>query len=123
MLLIATWNQFQDSATEDPEAVRWYNETKPASIHDYHTHQLDTQWFVHFEDRTELHIDTEVTGTVLFNIEAGVWQVRGENFQTFLLNLGDPFAPDDQIIAELWTFPTSYRCEIVRYSPWPLLLV
>jgi hypothetical protein len=42
------------------------------------------------------------------------WMVTGPGIATVGLELHDPNAKDEQIIAELYTFPMVYRANIVR---------
>lgn len=45
---------------------------------------------------------------------ARTWAVSGEGVEPFGLDLTDPRAKDDQIIAELSTYPIVYRTRIHR---------
>ena len=62
-----------------------------------------------------------LTALVKFDEVAGVWAVSGHGVTPAALDLTDPDAPDDQIIAELYTFPVVYRARIHRpeHSPTP----
>ena len=68
-----------------------------------------------FDDYTELHLDTELVAQVILDFERSVWSVRGPNIKTFFLNLAHPLALDEEMQAELWRFPTTYRAKVVRF--------
>jgi hypothetical protein len=117
MELIAKWAKHQDSSMEEPYSVRWANGT-PATVEDFKRHQVDTHC-LRFDElgQVEQHFFPEIIAEATFDRDAKDWVVKGQGFATFGLELNDPEAKDEQIVAELYTFPTVYRTNIVRSVP------
>jgi hypothetical protein len=117
MELIARWTKHQDASMEEPQSVRWANDT-PAIVDDFQRHQLDTHC-LRIDEQGQLvqHFFPEIVAEVTFDQDVRDWVVRGPGVTTVGLELNDPNANDEQIIAELYTFPTVYRANIVRSEP------
>jgi hypothetical protein len=114
MRLTARWTKDQDSSIEEPCSVRWSNGTA-ATLDDYRKHQLDTHT-LRFDgpDYVELHMYPEIVAKVTFSRAVKDWVVSGPGIPTFGLELNNADAEDEQIIAELYTFPIVYRANIIR---------
>jgi len=112
--LIACWTPNQDPGMEIPTSLKWGDDS-PATLEDFIRHQLDTHTFVtgRFGER-EQHIFPDVVAEVIFDRLADDWVVRGPGVVTAALELHNPEATDDEIAAELFTFSTVYRAQIVR---------
>jgi len=114
MELIATWTSGQDPSVEDPYAVRWIDGT-PATLDDYRRHSLDTHTFLPYAgDAIELRMFPGVVAEVRYDEADGHWMVNGPGVSPATLDLTDPNALNEQIIAELYTFPVVYRANIKR---------
>jgi hypothetical protein len=59
----------------------------------------------------------EIVAEVTFDRDAKDWIVRGPGVTTVCLELNDPNAKDDEIMAALYTFPVVYRANVVRFAP------
>jgi hypothetical protein len=117
MKLIASWTKDQDASMDEPSLVKWGDGTA-ATLDDFRKHELDTHTF-RFDgsNHLELHIFPDIVAEVTFDRAAKDWVVRGPGVVTVGLELNDPNAKDDEIIAELYTFPIVYRANIVRSDP------
>jgi hypothetical protein len=114
MVLIALWNHDQNFSIEEPVAVRWYDGTV-ATIAEYHEHKLDTHTFVTPSAQTvELHMFPSIVAEVAYEKNLGAWRLSGRGVIPSTLSLTDPYAKDDEIIAELFASPIVYRANIVR---------
>lgn len=92
-----------------------WEDGSPATMADYREHLLDTHSLHEGGDGgMENHMYPEIVAEVVYDPFAGDWVVRGPDAITAALELHDPNATDDQIIGELFTFPTVYRAKIVR---------
>lgn len=116
MILIACWTQDQDPSVEHPKSVRWADGRK-ATLDDYQRHMLDTHKLIY--DGTglmELHMFPNIVAEVSYDLQAKAWMVSGRGVIPQMLDITDPQAEDDQIIAELYSFPVVYRAIIKRTS-------
>jgi hypothetical protein len=114
MKLIAKWKPKLEPAHDEPSSVVWEDGTA-ATLNDYRTHELDTHSLHASDDGgTECHMFPDIVAEVTFDRDARDWVVRGPGFATVGLELNDPHAKDEQIIAELYTFPIVYRANIIR---------
>jgi hypothetical protein len=114
MRLIATWTKDQDVGTELPSSLKWNNGT-PATLDDYERHQLDTHSLHASDDGgMESHMFPEIVAEVTFHRDVQDWVVTGPGVATVGLELHDPNAKDERIIAELYSFPLVFRANIVR---------
>ena len=114
MRLIAKWKPELEPAYDEPSSVVWEDGT-PATLNDYRTHELDTH-SLHATDNggMECHMFPEIVAEVTFHRDVQDWVVTGPGVATVGLELHDPNAKDEQIIAELYTFPLIFRANIVR---------
>jgi len=114
MRLTARWQKDQDTTREEPCSIKWSDGTS-ATLNDYRSHQLDTHSLRFDEpDHVALDIYPDIVAEVTFDRDARDWVVRGTGVATVGLELHDPNAKDEQIIAELYTFPIVYRANIIR---------
>jgi hypothetical protein len=114
LILIASWARDQDFSVEDPRSVRW-EDGSPATLNDYHEHLLDTQKVINEGDGDiELHMFPSIVAEVSFDTSVKAWVVTGRGVIPATLDVTDPQAKDDQIIADLSTFPIVYRAVIKR---------
>jgi hypothetical protein len=114
MALIAKWNRNQDPSMERPSSVRWEDGTR-ATHDDYLQHMLDTHTLVgDCEDGVEVRMFPGVVAEVRYDHSAQTWTVGGGGVTPFALDLTDPNAPDDQIMAALYTLPMVYHSNIYR---------
>lgn len=114
MKLVATWRQGQGPDTEGPTSVVWENGDR-ATFDDYRRHELDTHFWVE-NDRCEMerHMFPDIVADVAFDARVRDWVVTGQDVVPGALDLKDPNAPDSEIFAALFTFPTYYRPRINR---------
>ena len=104
---------------EEPHFVKW-SDGRAATVDDYRRHQLDTHTFrVDGSNLLERHIFPDIVAEVTFDRDAKDWVVRGPGIATVGLELNNPNAKDDEIMAELYTFPIVYRAKILRSEPKP----
>lgn len=114
LALVSSWTPSQDPTVDPPAFVRW-EDGSPGTITDYISHLDDThKWVVDASEGIQRICYPSLTALVKFDDVAGVWAVSGRGVTPAALDLTDPDAPDDQIIAELYTFPMVYRAQIVR---------
>jgi hypothetical protein len=114
MRLIAKWKPKMEPAYDEPSSVVWEDGTA-ATLNDYRTHELDTHSSHASDDGgTECHMFPDIVAEVTFDRDARDWVVRGPGVATVGLELHDPNAKDEQIIAELYSFPMVFRANIVR---------
>jgi hypothetical protein len=112
--IIASWTQDEYANLDQPSCIQWADGS-PATHSDFKKHQLDTHSFrVDKTGRVEQHIFPEIVALVTFDHWAMDWVVTGPAVVTAALELYNPNAKDDEIIAELYTFPIVYRANIVR---------
>ena len=99
---------------EEPCWIRWGDGTA-ATLDDYREHQLDTH-SLRFDDPDYIVLDMypDIVAEVMFDRYAQDWVVTGPGIATVGLELHDPNAKDEQIIAELYCFPLVYRANIIR---------
>ena len=114
MKLTARWQKDQDTTMEEPCWIRWGDGTA-ATLDDYRKHQLDTRT-LRFDDPDYIQLDMypDIVARVTFDRGVQDWVVTGPGIATVGLELHDPNAKDEQIIAELHTFPLVFRAHIVR---------
>ena len=112
-LLIATWKIAQDLTIDHPSTIRWAD-GDPASFDDYLTYSSATHTFVVRKDGVELHMYPAVVGDVSYDLRARRWIMNLGVAPGVFLDVADPSAPDDQILAELFTYPVIYRVRIHR---------
>jgi hypothetical protein len=114
MKLIARWNGRNRNMNRLPDEVLWENGRR-ASLDDYRRHlacpsrTVDT-----VPGCMEQHFAPDIVADVRYDHFAGQWAITGDGVEPTGLLLTDPNAPDEQIIAELFTFPTVYRARIHR---------
>jgi hypothetical protein len=114
MTLIAKWTTSQDPSMEPPNSVRWEDGTR-ATHDDYLQHMLDTHTLVSdCEDGMEVRMFPEIVADVRYDHSAKTWTVGGVGVTPSALDLTDPNAPDDQIMAALYTLPIVYHSNIYR---------
>lgn len=114
LALIASWTMSQDPTVDLPATVKW-EDGSPATIQDYVGHLDDTHRWVVDAPGGPVRISwPSLVATARFDPISGVWAVSGHGVTPAALDLTDPDAPDDQIIADLYTFPTVYRARIHR---------
>jgi hypothetical protein len=112
--LIAKWAPNQNPSVEPPNSVRWEDGT-PATHDDYLQHMVDTHIIVgDCEDGTEVRMFPGIVADVRYDCSAKTWAVGGAGVTPSGLDLTDPDARDDQIMAALYTLPIVYRSNICR---------
>ena len=110
-VLIAGWTLDQNPSIDPPHKVRWSNGS-PATHNDYLTHPVDTYRWIDGIDGMELHMFLNIIADVRCDDFARIWIVSGVGVTSAALDLTDPKAPDDQIRAELYTYPIVYQARI-----------
>jgi len=114
MTLIASWSFDQDMSTENPKTVRWID-GRASTTTVYRQHMLDTHTVLIGQfDQIEMHIFPNIVAAVKFDREKGHWVASGRGVIPTALDLTDSEATNDQIVAELYTYPIVYRAEIIR---------
>jgi hypothetical protein len=117
MKLIAKWKPQLEPAYDEPSSVFWEDGTA-ATVNDYRTHELDTHSLHASDDGgTECHMFPEIVAEVTFDRDVRDWVVRVPDVAAFGLELNNPCAKDEQIIAGLYTFPVVYSANIIRCEP------
>lgn len=112
-VLIARWNIDQDAMVDPPSEVRWSNGA-PATYQDYLVHVDDTHAWVPNATGIELHMFPSLVGDVTYDSASKTWVIRGVSSGSLALDVTDPDASDDQIIAALYMRPVVYRAQIHR---------
>jgi len=116
MNLLAYWDLNHNPGNDEPYAV-YFEDGTPACIDDYRKHINDThEDLLDYPGRLVRRISPGIVGGVRWCYHARDWKVSGSQIVPFYLDLHDPDASDSQITAELYTFPTVYRCVIIRPS-------
>jgi hypothetical protein len=114
LALIATWAMGEDPTVDPPSTVKW-EDGSPATTQDYIAHLDDTfRWEGDAHDCHQKVIYPQIVGDLHFDKIAGVWALSGRDVTPTALDITDPDAPDDQLIAELYSFPMVYRAKIHR---------
>jgi hypothetical protein len=114
MKLIARWNGRNRNMNRLPDEVLWENGRR-ASLDDYRRHLDCTSRMVDtVPGCMEQHFEPDIVADVRYDHFAGQWAISGDGVEPTGLQLTDPNAPDEQIIAELFTFPVVYRARIHR---------
>jgi hypothetical protein len=112
--LIAEWTTSQDTSVEHPRSVRW-EDGRTATLDDYIKHSVDTHVFCEdYPDRIELHMFPDIVADVTYDKFAGSWVVKDAGFGGWSLDIADPEAKYDELIAAVATFPVVYRARIRR---------
>ena len=62
----------------------------------------------------ELHMFLDIVAEVRYDHHVQRWHLTGDGITPVTLSLTDPRAPDDQIVAELYTRPIVYQARIYR---------
>ena len=112
--LIAEWAIDDDPTVDQLKSITW-GDGSPATVKDYVAH-LDAT-FTWLDDdlaRPKRICYLDVIADVKYDEIAGVWAISGHGVQPASLDLTDPNALDEQIVAELYTFPTVYKPRIHR---------
>lgn len=111
--LIAKWLIPSDVTNNLPNVVEW-EDGSLASVEDYQRHLGDTHIWIRNPLGLELRVFPEIVADVRYDVLAGIWGLTGAGVEPASLSLTDRNAPDDEIIAELYTFPLIYRVRIHR---------
>jgi hypothetical protein len=114
MTLVASWSIEQDMSTEDPESVQWLD-GRPSTAAVYRQHMLDTHTVLFDQSgRLEMHIFPSIVAAVRFDKDKGRWCASGRGVIPKTLDIADPNATDENIQAELYTYPIVYKATIIR---------
>jgi hypothetical protein len=112
--LTAVWEHSQDISMERPRSIHW-GDGSPATLDAYIEHSIDTRVLREdHPDRIELHIYPDVVGDVTYDVFSGSWVVKDAGLGGWSLDITDPGAKDDQLIAALSALPVVYRAHIRR---------
>lgn len=109
--LIARWKPEQNCSVDLPHTVYW-SDGSPATAEDYLTHLLDTHIFSSATDGIKLHMFPNVVADVHHDRTSRAWVVSGVGVKSAVLNISDPSATDDSILAELYTWPVVYQNQV-----------
>jgi hypothetical protein len=113
-VLVARWVTNEDTTLEPPTVLQWEDGT-PATQYDYRKHMTDThRWTIKFPNCIEQQIYPDIVADVHYDVFAGTWAISGQAVTPASLELENRAATDDQILAELYTFPIIYRARIHR---------
>jgi hypothetical protein len=110
--LIAQWTLNQDPTIEAPHTVEWANGTS-ASFEDYLAHMTDTHTWIAGSTGIELYMFPYLAD-VRYDYSAGIWMIDGVGPTSIALDITDPNALDEQIIAALYTCLVVYKARIYR---------
>lgn len=113
-ILTARWATDGNSTLEPPSLIWWADGT-PATQDEYRQHLVDThKWVITPLMGIERRVYPEIVGDVRYDAYCGSWTISGNGVTPASLELADPHSTDDDIMAELYTFPTVYRVRIHR---------
>jgi hypothetical protein len=113
LALIATWTTSEDPTTDLPSVVR-YEDGTPTTEDEYLEHLNDTHRWDFGPEGVQRISWPSIVATVRYDPIASVWAVSGHGVTPSALDITDPEVPDDEIIAELYTFPMVYRAKVHR---------
>lgn len=114
MKLIARWTGNNSDTNRPPDEILWEN-GKRATLDDYRRYlDFTSRNVASFPGLVERHFYPEIVADVRYDRFAGRWAISGDGVEPAGLFLTDPNAPDEQITAELFTFPVVYRARIYR---------
>jgi hypothetical protein len=65
-------------------------------------------------DGFELRMYPGIVADVMFDVNVGAWVRKGTDIVPTVLDVTDPDAKDEEIYADLVTFPVVYRPNIIR---------
>src|SRR6266478_1538277 len=107
-VLIAKWTPGQDFSADRPYTVVW-GDGRPATYEDYLAHMVGTHSWLEGSNGMELYMFSDIVAEVRYDHHVQRWHVSGIGVTPATLDLTDPNAPDDQIVAELYTHPIVYQ--------------
>jgi hypothetical protein len=111
-MIIASWAPGIDVSAEPPTSIRHEN-GGIVPIELYQEHSVGTHaWISAADGRSELHMFPGVITDVAYDCSLQRWVLDGPMELRIVLDLADPMLKDDQIIAELFTYPIVYRARI-----------
>jgi hypothetical protein len=113
-MLTARWAT-DGNSTLEPPSLMWWADGTPAKLKDYQAHLSATHtWVITPLMSIECRFYPELVADVRYDGAAGSWVIGGEGVTSASLELPDRDATDDQIRAELFTFPVIYHARIHR---------
>jgi hypothetical protein len=112
-ILVAKWRIDEDPMADQPSSVKW-SDGAPAEYEDYLENVSGTHSWLPDEDGIELLMFPDVVADVSFDAVARTWIIRGVGPRTFALDVTDPVASDDQIVAALHLRRIVYKARIHR---------
>jgi hypothetical protein len=113
-MLTARWATDGNSTLEPPSLIWWADGT-PATQDEYQKHLSDTHtWVITPLMSIERRVYPEIVADVWYCDATGSWVTSGQGVTAGSLELADRDTTDDQIRAELYTFPVIYRARIHR---------
>ena len=112
LTIVARWREDQDFSMESPAEVKW-GDGSAATLEAFENHRLDTHTFLDKGEWIEQHIFPDIVAEIYFD-QTGFWRLRGRGVITQRMELTDPNAKDDEVIAELSTYNIVYRARILR---------
>jgi hypothetical protein len=102
-----------DPAVDRPSEILWSN-GEPSTLADYARHQVATSVSAYAADGTlVMTMHPDVVAEVRFKREIGRWICEAPDGR-IILDLDDEGVADEQIVAELATYPIVYRAAIIR---------
>jgi hypothetical protein len=112
--LKATWEGACEPCVDGPSSVSW-EDGRPATLEDFHTHELDTHFWSEDDDGHMCKfMYPDIIADVVFDRHVMDWVVQGSGVVTTALDLKDPNTPDGDIVAALFTLETVYKSRIIR---------
>ncbi len=112
-LLIARWSHSQDLTTDRPHQITWANGVA-ATYQEYLDYTTDTHTWISGPNGMELHIFPRIVADVRYDRIAGTWVVEGVGPACVALDVIDPSASDDEIIAAVHTLVVVYKARVHR---------
>jgi hypothetical protein len=111
--LKATWEEASEPGGE-PSTVTW-EDGRATTLEDFHGHELDTHFWAQDDDgRLTKYMFPEIQAEVVFDQDVSDWIVRGQGVVTTALDLADPNALDESVVAALFNLEMVYRSRIIR---------
>jgi hypothetical protein len=114
MRLFVKWARGQDPACDDPAEIQWGNGRR-ATLADYIHHLVDTSIATVQDGSLTCTFFPDLIADVRFDEDLSRWVCQPPDQPRVILELSGRDIGDDQIIAELYTYPIVYRAAIHRH--------
>lgn len=113
MKLFAKWSRGQDPSCDNPIEIQW-EDGRVASLDEYIRHLDDTHVIRIVNDRVVRITFPGLIADVRFDREISRWVCAAHGQSSIIMELSTHDVSDDQIVAELYTYPIVYKALIHR---------